>query len=280
MLHHHPRIAIPYESGFLTAYQERAAEYGDLQSDAGLRRLVEALLAEPLLKMWDHHFDAAQIVARVTERSMAGVVDAVYSDYAAGKGKARWGDKSDYLDRIHLLNEMFPDAQFIHIVRDGRDVAQSVMKLPWGPNDIVQAAAWWNDHVWVARRVGAVLGKSRYMEVQYEHLVENAERELRRVCEFLGEAYSPDMLSYHRTSTAAIPDERRGQHYGADAPPDRSRAFAWKKTMNRYDVALFNRHAGRMLGELGYEASSAPVSAPGLWLRYMTILAARAFRST
>jgi len=85
---------------------------------------------------------------------VAGLISALYAEYAAAKGKPRWGDKSDYLDRLHIVNEMFPNAQFIHIIRDGSDVAHSALKLPWGPDDVVRAAEWWNEHVWVGRRVG------------------------------------------------------------------------------------------------------------------------------
>ena len=275
MLHHHPRIAIPYESGFLTAYYEKRATYGDLRDDANCRRLVGDLLEEPTLKMWDHAFDVDRVVANASERSVPGIASCIYSEYAAAKGKARCGDKSDYLDRMHVLHEMFPTSQFIHIIRDGRDVAQSVLKLPWGPDDIVRAAEWWNEHVWVARRVGTVLGPSRYLEVRYEHLVENSERELRRCCEFLGEEYSPEMLTYPQSSDRAIPSERRGQHYNFNKPPDASRVGAWKREMNPYDVAIFNKHARRMLLELGYELSDAPVNRAALGLRYLTILGRR-----
>ena len=278
MLHHHPRIAVPYESSFLTSYQEQADRFGDLQDDVRLRRLVDSILAEPNLRRWDHTFVPSDVIGRVTARSVAGVVDAVYSDYAAGKGKARWGDKSDYLDRLHLVHQMFPDARFIHIIRDGRDVAQSVLRLPWGPGDIVQAAEWWNEHLWVARRIGVVLGPSRYMEVRYEHLVQEPARELQRCCAFLGEDYSDQMLSYHRDSDAAIPEDRRVQHRGYDRPPDASRVHAWKREMSRSDVALFSRHARRMLLELDYEVPGGGIDPVRLGLAYGSVLAGRVWR--
>ncbi len=275
MLHSHPRIAIPYESGFLTAHHERMAEYGDLRIDANFRRLIDVMLAEPTLRMWDHAFDANRLFGAVRARSVAGAADAIYSEYAAGKGKARWGDKSDYLGLMHVINDMFPTAQFIHIIRDGRDVASSVLKLPWGPDDIVRAAEWWNEHVWLGRRVGAILGRQRYLEVRYERLVMNPEHELRTCCTFLGEDYSGRMLSYHASAGAAIPSDRRWQHQGYDAPPDPARVYAWKREMSPYDVALFNRHAGRMLRELDYEIPADSVSLPAIGLRYLMILARR-----
>jgi hypothetical protein len=275
MLTHHPRIAVPYESGFLTSYQDRAAEFGPLEDDGNLRRLIEAMLAEPNLRRWDHRFSADSVAAAVRHRSVAGVAESIYADYAAGKGKVRWGDKSDYLDRMHVVHQMFPTAQFIHLVRDGRDVALSVMKLPWGPNDVVGAAEWWSTHVLVARRVGAVLGPEKYLEVQYERLVANPEAELRRCCAFLGEAYSPAMLDYAADAGTAIPPETRDLHHGIDSAPYRRRAFAWKREMHPADVALFNRHAHRMLGELGYEVTTPAVGRSRLAMRYAIVAGRR-----
>jgi hypothetical protein len=275
MLHHHPQLAVPYESGWFTRYYEARDSYGDLQRDANCHRLVQDILAEPTLQLWDHTFEAQRIVADARERTVPGLIGAIYSEYALAKNKARWGDKSDYLDRLHVIHEMFPNAQFIHIIRDGRDVAQSVLRLPWGPADIIQAAEWWNEHTWVGRRVGAILGATGYLEVRYEDLVEHPERELRRCCAFLGEDYSPKMLEYHQTSQEAIPHPHRTQHRGFDKPPDLSRVQAWKREMNPIDVALFEKHAHRMLGELGYEVGRTPVSKTAFAFRYLQILASR-----
>jgi Sulfotransferase family len=279
MLTHHPHLALPYESGFLTGYHERAAAFGPLDDDANLRRVVEAMLGEPAVRRWDHAFSVDEVLGRVRARTVAGVADAIYSDYAAAKGKARWGDKSDYLDRMHVLHQMFPDAKYVHIIRDGRDVALSVMKLPWGPNDVVRAAEWWDTHVWLARRIGAVLGPERYLEVHYERLVAAPADELVRVCEFLGEPFSPAMLDYASGAEAAIPKETRTLHHGVDAAPYQQRVSAWKREMHPADLALFNRHAGRMLSELGYEVPAPAVGLPRLAVRYLTLVGRRLFEA-
>lgn len=275
MLNQHPNIAIPYESGFLADYASRAGSFGSWDDDRTIRRAAEELLAEPSVTRWDHVFDLEDVISRVVTRSPGGVVDALYRAYSAAKGKARWGDKSDYLDRMHEINQLLPGVQFIHIIRDGRDVASSVLKQAFGPDDIIRAAEWWNEHLWVARRIGAFLGPDRYCEVRYEDLVMEPERELRRLCAFLGEDYSPALLSYHEKSDAAIPAETRALHRGYDAPPDQSRVSAWKREMSHIDVALFNRHARRMLLELGYEIPADRVSRVGIALGYLRLFARR-----
>jgi hypothetical protein len=221
---------------------------------------VADILNEPLLKKWDHVWDAARIVNAALENPTLGnVFRCVYQDYATGQGKVRWGDKSKYLDCLPAIHQLFPDAQYIHIVRDGRDVANSVMKLDWGPNDLIAAAVWWNDYVWLARRIGAVLGPQKYMETRYEDLVTNTEAELRRVCAFLGEEYSAGMLEYYKDSAAKIPGDRKELHHNTNAPPMASRVYAWKRVMSPAENAVFLRYAQRMLDELNYETSANSV---------------------
>lgn len=276
MMHNHPRIAVPYESHFITSYIDKLPDYGNLDIATNLQKLVVDILSEPLLESWDHTFEESVVLARVARpASLASVIDAIYADYAEAKGKVRWGDKSDYLDRMHLINEVFPKAKFIHIVRDGRDVANSVMKMDWGPADILRAADWWHEHVKMGRIVGRVLGPSRYTEIRYEDLTANPERELARLCAFLGEEYSDSMLRYHELPRSTIPEARRGQHHNTDAPPTRTRSFAWKSEMPKRDQALFCQLAGETLNGLGYEVPEHAVSTRSLAMAKAAVLVKR-----
>ena len=275
MLHHHPRLAIPYESHFISNYQRRIGEYGNLDQEENLHRLIGDILREPQLQMWDHQFDLQRTARRTQARTLRGVIEAIYVEYAEAHGKQRWGDKSDYLDEIPYLHQIFPEAKFIHVIRDGRDVALSVIALPWGPNDVMEAASWWSDYVWVARRMGAILGPERYTEVRFEDLLRNPAQELQRLCEFLGETYAPEMLRYYDDAERAIPSERRAQHYNVDKPPQASRALAWKSKMSDVEVAIFDRYARRMLDECGYERPPVAVGDLRVAVRVFGILARR-----
>lgn len=277
MLHSHPDIAIPYESHFITDYYHRIEDYGDISRDDNLNKLLTDIFNEELLKQWDHQFIIEDIVSQIKQRDLGGIFRAIYNNYANAKGKCRWGDKSDYLDRMHIINELFPDAKFIHIIRDGRDVANSVLKLSWGPKDIIQAAEWWQYHVVLGRRMGAMLGNNRYTEVSYENLVSKTENELERLCEFIGVDYSTEMLNYYRKPLDSIPDSRKKQHYNADSPPKKDRIAAWKKEMPPSDVSIFNHYAARALRECRYEVSDLKVNKYRLSLNRFYILFKRAY---
>lgn len=257
MLHSHPRIAIPYESHFITDYVARAESYGDLGVRDNLERLVNDILDEDLLKKWDHEFDSRRIVESITEPDVGAVVEAIYAQYCESKGKSRWGDKSDYLTRIDVINKLFPNAQFVHCVRDGRDVANSVMRLPWGPSDIVRAAEWWSMSVRLGRSMGRMLPEGRYTEVRYEDLVQAPGRVLRDLCSFLEEEYSDQMLEFHTEAAKAIPDTRKGQHQNVGSKLNKSRAAAWTREMSQVKIKIFDHYAGNELAAFGYPVGSS-----------------------
>lgn len=278
MFHNHPNIAVPYESHFITDYYNNLDTYGDLTVDENLDKLLNDILQEDLLSQWDHVFDADRIKSTISEPSLEEIFNAIYSDYATGKGKARWADKSDYLPRMHLINTIFPNAKFIHIIRDGRDVANSVLKLPWGPKDLIGAAEWWNEYIRLGCSVGAVLGKDKYTEVKYEELVQEPERELRRLCEFVGEEFDERMLNYHQSSNVAIPESRKTQHHNSNEPPKKSRTFAWKKEMSSTDVDLFSDYAKHSLKAVGYEVPTKTSSGLAVKFGKMKIFIKRMLR--
>ena len=261
MLNSHPNISIPYESHFITKYTEGYDCSGELTTPEIREQLIDSLLNEPMLSKWNHEWNRLQLLeAAEDEPSLSGIVASFYKQYASAKGKTRWGDKSDYLDRLPKINQLFPTAKYIHVIRDGRDVASSVLKLDWGPRDIIAAASWWNDHVWLGRRLGEWMGPEQYLEVKFEDLVLDTESQLRRICDFVCEDFSSEMLEYYRTQNNEIPHDRTGLHYNTDQPPKTSRTFAWKTEMSKADAAIFQRYGGRMLMECGYATSTSKVS--------------------
>jgi hypothetical protein len=178
---------------------------------------------------------------------------------------------------MHDINSLFPNTKFIHIIRDGRDVAQSVLKMDWGPNDIIEAAEWWRDHVRLGRCMGKMLPPDRYMEIRYEDLVLDTENNLRRICDFLGLPYAVEMLNYYKNSESLIPAERSSQHYNADAPPMASRTYAWKTSMDKSSVAVFDKYAKTQLQAFGYEANTVQIPKWKLRLATLKVLLKRMF---
>jgi len=201
MLDAHPSFALPPESHFVVALASPRLRLEN-RPDVALERVLE----HPRFVRWD--LDADRVRAAVAERRPAALPDLlriVFETYADAHGKPRWGDKTPgYVAHLPLVAKYFPDARFVHIIRDGRAVAASVASKPSGPPNAVSAAYWWRALVRHGRRDGRALGR-RYLEVRYEELVSDPTAVLTRVCQHLGTDYDPAMLEYWRTAASRLP---------------------------------------------------------------------------
>ncbi|MDX6307918.1 MAG: hypothetical protein QOI06_964 [Nocardioidaceae bacterium] len=120
----------------------------------------------------------------------------IHQDYATRRGKQRWADKSPrYAMHMDFIASIFPSAKFVHIIRDGRDVAVSHRKR-FGYLSCAKSAVKWPRYVAAARASAEKLGPGRYFEVRYERLVSDGEGTSRELLEFLGEEWEPQMLAF------------------------------------------------------------------------------------
>jgi hypothetical protein len=267
MLDAHPGLAIPSQTHFIPL---AAAACQDAVNP--MQAFVETLTSHLL---WPNfHIDADILRERVAALDPFAVGDACrvfYQLYAERFGKPRWGDKTPgYVNRMELIQELLPEAHFIHIIRDGRDVALSLNEA-WRPSGRVkpvqEAATWWMSKISKARRQAK--GLSFYQEVSYESLVLDTEATLRRICAFVDLPWHPLMLRYYQTaadrlaeitafdhSKAATVEQLHVRHAWTTKPPEASRIGRWRTEMSASDRQEFEAIAGEMLAELGYDERS------------------------
>jgi hypothetical protein len=265
MLDAHPAIAIPSETHFIPELVSARDKHG-----ASRERMLELLTAH---RRWgDFQIEPADLAARWAAIEPLTGPDAVRAFYALygerHEGATRWGDKTPgYVKHMREIQSYLPEARFIHLIRDGRDVALSVLKQDWGPQTIEAAAEKWRSRVLRGRSQQAYLGY--YMEVQFEDLVLHTERELRRICEFIEVDFHPDMLGYHQTAEQRLQEKARAlprahgeaqsaekrlqSHAKTFEPPNPEHLGTWRKKMPKEDRAAFEALAGDLLADLGYE---------------------------
>ena len=249
MLDRHSELVIPSESYFIPQLWDRH----------GSRPDREAILADlgriSRVREWGV---APDDLRRRMPRdpSFAEAIDAVYRTYAEARGKRRFGDKTPaYMQSLDLLERVFPDARYVHIVRDGRDAGLSFVSMRrrarfnWSrPRRLGDFACQWDREVRGARRFGATTAHGRYLEVRYEDLVAEPERFLREVCTFLGLGFEPEMLEYHRCVDASTLED-----HPRLAQPPTVHVRDWREQMAPKEVERFEAIAGALLDELGYE---------------------------
>jgi hypothetical protein len=202
----------------------------------------------------------------------ADAVRAVFELYAANAGKPRWGDKTpDYVKRMPQIKRALPEARFIHVIRDGRDVMLSTYRRraqrgrPLKPTGSM--ARRWRNQINRARHDSRQAGD--YLEIRYEDLVTDTEPVLCRVCEFIELEFDPVMLRYYERAHERLKEmerempasgerparpswERLEAHALTTKPPSRDRIEVWREEMSVEDRSKFEQVAGKLLSELGY----------------------------
>jgi sulfotransferase family protein len=253
MLDSHPELAIPPESHFiplLWLVRRRYIERGRFNPEA----LLNDVFKSSRFREWGLNEDAVRRgVKDGGAHDFAGVIESLFLVYAHKHGKHRWGDKTPgYSLDMPLLADLFPSARFVHVVRDGRDVALSFLERFIGKDSrpAVVAEAWAH-RIRRARADGAALGPNRYMEARYEELAADPAPVLRSVCEAIELEYRPEMLTYYERVSGSIPSREKQLHSNLLKPPTTG-LRDWRSQMDAKTLRIFEAIAGAELNDLGY----------------------------
>lgn len=270
MLTCHRRIVIPPECGFAVWYRERYEGWPDLcrREPDLLARFADDVLAARKFETWG--LSREVLLASLAPRRPASypeAVEAVYLLYAARvkPAAARWGDKNNFhIDHIPEIDRMFPEARFLHIVRDGRSVACSYRALhgrhldsryaPKLPREVDVIAHEWGCNVEKVRRAFASLAPGRTMEIRFEDLVTDPEGRLRDVCDYLGEDFDPEMLRYYELNRSRVLEPREFWSWKEKnlSPPMPEEVDRYRRDLSESEIARFNSIAGQTLARYGY----------------------------
>ncbi len=267
VLHHHPLLAVGNDSHFIPkCIRDRAApERSPLTPD-----LVQCVRTYPRFKRLGLSDSA---VDRAAEQSSTYVefVSRIYTDFGAAHGKRLAGEKTpDYIRQIPLLDALFPWARFLHVIRDGRDVALSARSWAtkrgrrrgpsrselWDEEPIAVLALWWSRFVVNGRKHGAEVSGGRYLEVRFEALSAEPRQTLEGILSFLGLPFAEEALLYHRGRTRPKAGRSAKNAWLPPTPGLRD----WRTQMSQRDVELFEGLAGEALDDLGYERAFPTIS--------------------
>ncbi len=249
LLREHLRISFGTESQFITRYARRLDQYGDLNQDANLKKLIDDICRERWFERCHGKFgytpDKAAILASVQQRTYRGLLDAIFLQLAAYNHMApRWGDKTPgYAFETHILAELFPDAKYIQLTRDGRDVALSVMGRFWGAQNIYTAAKYWTEAVDRLDQFAGSLPAEQLLSITYEQLLSDPVATFERVIDYL-EIEPGDELLRHLEPQL-------------HAQLNKANFDKWRTKMTPAQRQLYENIACKQLQRHGYETEIA-----------------------
>jgi hypothetical protein len=255
----HSLIAITSQTNWVTRYFE-------MRTGLTPEGLVAPEMVPRLIEY--HRFPALGIdredlegLITPSERvSYSNFVSGVFDLYGETRGKRLAGSKIPaWVRSIPTLHALWPEAKFVHLIRDGRDVCMSILSwkkasrkvgrfTTWTEDPLSTTALWWEWSVRLGREDGSSLEPGLYYEMRYESLIAHPADECAALCTFLGLPYEDEMLRFHKGRERTEPglDAKRAWQ------PVTSGLRDWRSQMPAGDVERFEAAVGDLLDELGY----------------------------
>lgn len=253
----HGGVAIPPESYVIPEVIRAHRSLGFLSWPDLCRVVVGRFESHPDFADWETDLAPAcrdAISLPPEQRDLAHIIDAVFRCYLYRHMPTAvlWGDKTpSNTTYVEWLDRVFPSALYIHVLRDGRDVVSSFMRTGIA-SSLGGACDDWRGRFRAARRLGRRVGEARYLEVRYEDLVTDWQREITRLCKFLQLEFRDAML-HHELIAPCLTDVRRVPHY-ANVLTRLNPSFVgnWRSNLSAADQALVERRLGLDLVAAGY----------------------------
>jgi glycosyltransferase involved in cell wall biosynthesis len=251
MLNAHPDVAVAPETFFMRHFWEQQDAYGDLLDDAALDRLIDDLTATAAFEDMGLDEDAFRTAVHRAPHRWDTVFRVLLEQFAERRDAQFVGEKTpNHVLFLPTLCRWYPDARFVHLVRDPRAVSNSWRTVPWSSK-----YRWRDAEVWVKfvqAGCEAATAGAPVTSLHFEDLVRAPEAELHRVCEALDLPYDDRMLAFHQQEPAAVDVEREPWKERATDPIDPTVADRWRDELSGHAQAQVEAVAGAEMEHWGY----------------------------
>ncbi len=270
MISSHPDIIIAHETRFYNIRRSNLGRWGELHDQENFRHAIEFTLNFSQIRDLDINVDKVSEQCLASKPSWETIFLAILTNLAEKYHATRVGEKTpSHIHSLGLLKDRFPNAKFIHIVRDPRAVISSQTKLPHYKKEyynIVGLCKNWHSKINCHRKYSDLIGPERYTAVKYEDLVANPEMALRTICDFINIEFSSKMLEYHKRDFPGF-NLRKVHMQNTLKPVFKSSVDKWCKELSPAKIALIEYSLLDDMCLLGYEPSQVKRSLTGLHYR-------------
>ncbi len=261
MLNAHSAIAVPHPPHIVKFFGPLEAHYGELRREANFRQLVNDVcrMVELHTYPWEFRPDRDQVLRLARDRNLLAVYFQLYDQYLAHSGKRRWACKSTFMiEHVAGILRYHPDARFIFMVRDPRDVAVSAKQSIFNHFHVFYTARRWQREQRIGLEWLAKLPPDRIMLLRYEELLADPEGLLRRLCLFLDEPFEEEMLEYHRSCEARKSGSLSISWQNTSRPVLQNNSEKFRIQLSQQEIRIIEAIAGSEMHTLGYNPVFPP----------------------
>lgn len=236
----HTDYGAPFETQFIVKYYKNLYRYGDITEFKNFKNLLDAILHERSIMQFKPKVEPMDLFLELGNKfTYTDLVNKLCLSISSNKGKKYWGDKTpSYILNLDIIDKIFPNSKYLYIVRDGRDVALSLLKKNWGPNNFYSCAQYWNDCNSKISLTADLQARGRLLQIRYEDLIDDMENHVRKIYHFLDVEFDENVVSKMASQA------KTGNYY------------KWRGNMSKNQVYVFDTVAYKTLKYFNYETTN------------------------
>lgn len=250
----HSRITIPPETWFIIPLIEKVPATSVL-TNSEIEKSVEIItnhyrwpdmgIDEQDFRLW---------VTRLNEPRLKDILNLIYDYHLKLEEKSIWGDKTPpYIKIVPELLLLYPNAKFIHIIRDGRDVAKSFQSKGWNGKWLFRNVTEWKEAINIYNFLKLSKINSRVHEVKYEDLVLDTQSTVKKICSFLDVSFEPSMLDWTKQAHNKIPGRELHIHEKIFQKPNKSDVNRFHNELSKTQILIVESYINKELKSVGYK---------------------------
>jgi len=269
MLTNHSKVVIAPECSFMVWWKDKYQDWSETDNKNRLDEFMSDLIQSNKIEFWNINFVALKNeISLANPKSYSALIELIYLHYGKESGKDfnYWGDKNNYYVTCpEKILQLFPDAYFIHIIRDLRDVCCSYQQLSKAKNDTIKYAPNLTNEIdkisneWITNNERVVdflskLNTKKHMSVRYEDLILDSRNELNKICSLLNLDFEENMLDFYKEKNKFFfePNSYKNWKSRNFNPLDASKIGRYLKELEEADVQTINQLAETLLLKFNY----------------------------
>jgi len=261
ILNSHSAISVPHPPHIMKLFSPLVPFYGNLAKDLNFKRLIADVcrMVELHPYPWEITLDRERIYRDAAARELICIYFAIYDQYLEHSGKERWCCKSTFMiDHVADILRFYPDARFIFLTRDGRDVAVSAKSSIFNHYHVYYSAKRWQREQRTGLDWLEKLSARQIKLLKYEELTTDPSGKVKDLCDFLDLPYDEKMLEYYRLNEAKKSGALSISWENTAKPVIAGNDGKFRKYLSEQEVRQFEAIALFELQQLGYELVNSP----------------------
>jgi len=266
MLNQLQGVFAPHPPHILKTFHPLIQYYGDLNQiknySALAHDICEFVKRNPVPWL-DSQLDPELILKHSRDRTLLEAYRKVHEINAIAHNAKFWFNKS--MQNVYFT-DLFEKENFkpyyIHLIRDGRDVALSFTKTVVGHKHMYHLAKQWREDQEFSNKVSERFAPDRAIRVKYEDLLHQPQHEIQRICAFIGLEYSNNVLKFYESTDSKITAESGEMWHNLSKPLMRNNYNKYKRELSTTQIDLFEKITGDLLKGYGYTLEDSSNHSP------------------